>query len=60
MIVHALKKWRNYLMGNKLKLRKNHCALKHLFEKPTLNVRETRWLEFLSEYDFKIKHIKGK
>jgi hypothetical protein len=23
-------------------------------------MRQTRWLEFLSEYDFDIKHIKGK
>jgi hypothetical protein len=34
--------------------------LKHLFGQPTLNVRQTTWLEFLSEYDFEIKHIKGK
>jgi len=26
----------------------------------TFNARETRWLEFLNEYDFEIKHIKGK
>jgi hypothetical protein len=25
-----------------------------------LNARKRRWLEFLSEYDFDIKHIKGK
>jgi hypothetical protein len=25
-----------------------------------LNTSQTRWLEFLSEYDFDIKHIKGK
>jgi hypothetical protein len=25
-----------------------------------LNIRLTKWLEFLSEYDFEIKHIKGK
>jgi hypothetical protein len=31
-----------------------------LFGQPTLNSRNTRWLEFLSEYDFEIKHIKGK
>jgi hypothetical protein len=33
--------------------------VKHLFGKPTLNVRKTRWIEFLSEYDLEIKHIKG-
>jgi hypothetical protein len=59
-IVHALKMWRHYLMGRKFELRTDHCGLKHLFGQPTLNARQTRWLEFLSEYDFEIKHIKGK
>ena len=40
MIVHALKMWRNYLMGKKFKLRTYHCGLKHLFGQPTLNVRK--------------------
>jgi hypothetical protein len=60
MIVHTLKMWRNYLMGKKFELRTDHFGLKHLFGQPTLNARQTRWLEFLSEYDFEIKHIKGK
>ena len=47
-------------MGKKFKLRIDHCGLKHLFGQPTLNDRQTRWLEFMSEYDFEIKHIKGK
>ena len=25
-----------------------------------MNARQARWLSFLSEYDFEIKHIKGK
>jgi hypothetical protein len=28
--------------------------------KPPLNVRHTRWMKFLSEYNFEIKNIKGK
>jgi hypothetical protein len=59
-IVHALKMWRLYLMGKRFELRIDHCGLKHLFVQPTLNSRKTRWLEFLSEYNFEIKHIKGK
>jgi hypothetical protein len=59
-IVHALKKWRHYLMGRRFELRTDHNDLKYLFNKPTLNVRHSRWLEFLCEYDFDIKHIKGK
>jgi hypothetical protein len=59
-IVHALKKWRHYLMGKRFELRTYHNGLKYLFDQPNLNARQSRWLEFLSEYDFDIKHIKGK
>jgi hypothetical protein len=59
-IVHALKKWRHYLMGRRFELRTDHNGLKYLFDQPTLNARQSRWLEFLHEYDFEIKHIKGK
>jgi hypothetical protein len=47
-------------MGKRFELRTNHNGLKYLFDQPTLNARKRRWLEFLSEYDFDIKHIKGK
>jgi hypothetical protein len=59
-IVHALKMWRHYLMEKRFELITSHNGLKYLFEQPTLNVRKTRWMEFLSEYDFDIKHVKGK
>ena len=47
-------------MGRIFELRINHCGLKYLFDQPTLNARQARWLEFLCEFDFEIKHIKGK
>jgi hypothetical protein len=59
-IVHALRKWRHYLMGKRFELRTDHNGLKYLFDQPNLNARQSRWLEFLSEYDFDIKHTKGK
>ena len=59
-IVHALKMWRHYLMGIKFELRSDHCGLKYLFDQPILNARQARWLEFLCEFDFEIKHIEGK
>jgi hypothetical protein len=59
-IVHALRMWRHYLMGKKFELRTDHIVLKYLFEQPTLNARQPRRMGFLSEYDFDIKHIKGK
>jgi hypothetical protein len=59
-IVHALRKWRHYLMGKRFELRTNHNGLKYLFDQPNLNARQSRWLEFLREFNFDIKHIKGK
>ena len=59
-IVYALRMWRHYLMGRIFELRTDHCGLKYLFDQPMLNARKSRWLEFLCEFDFKIKHIKGK
>jgi hypothetical protein len=47
-------------MGKRFELRTYHSGLKYLFEQLNLNSRKTRWIEFLSEYDFDIKHIKGK
>ena len=60
VVVHALKMWRIYLMGRKFELRIDHCGLKYLFNQPTLNARQARWLEFLCEFDFEIKHMEGK
>lgn len=35
-------------------------SLKYLFDKPGINSSQARLLEFLCEFDFKIKHVKGK
>jgi hypothetical protein len=59
-IVHALKMWRHYLLGRRFVLMTDHCVLRHLFDQPKLNSRKARWMDLLSEFDFEIKHIKGK
>jgi hypothetical protein len=47
-------------MGKIFELRTNHSGLKYLFGQPTRNVRRSRWLDFISEYDLDINHVKGK
>ena len=59
-IVHALKMWRHYLLGRKFVLMTDHCGLRYLFDQPKLNAKQARWMALLSEFDFEIKHIKGK
>ena len=43
-IVHSLRKWRHYLMGRRFELIIDHNSLKYLFDQPTLNARQSRWL----------------
>jgi hypothetical protein len=59
-IVHALKMWRNYLLSRVFVLMTDHSGLRYLFDQPKLNTTQARWMALLSEFDFEIKHIKGK
>jgi len=38
----------------------DNSGLRYLFNNPNLNGRHTQWLATISEFDFKIKYIKGK
>ena len=38
-VVHALKQWRHYLIGNHCELYSDHQSLKYLFTQPDLNLR---------------------
>jgi hypothetical protein len=58
--VHALKMWRYYLLGRRFVLMIDHYGLSHLFDQPKLNARQARWMALLSDFDFELKHIKGK
>ena len=57
-IVHALKMWRHYLLGRRIVLMTDHSGLRYLIDQPKFNVRQARWMDLLSEFDFEIKHIK--
>jgi hypothetical protein len=47
-------------MGGKFLLLTDNSGVKYLFNQPDLNARQARWLAFLSEFDFEVRHIKGK
>jgi hypothetical protein len=59
-VIHALEMWRHYIMGTKFLLLMDNSGVKYLFNQPDLNAREARWLDFLREFDFEVRHIKGK
>ncbi|WVZ76586.1 hypothetical protein U9M48_024551 [Paspalum notatum var. saurae] len=59
-VVHALKIWRDYLLGNTCNIYTDHKSLKYIFTQPELNMRQRRWLELIKDYDLKIHYHPGK
>jgi hypothetical protein len=45
VVVHALKIWRHYLLGNVCNILIDHKSHKYIFTQPELNMRQRRWLE---------------
>ena len=59
-VVHALKIWRHYLIGNKCEIYTDHKSLKYIFTQPDLNLRQRRWLELVKDYNVEIHYHPGK
>jgi hypothetical protein len=59
-VVHALKIWRHYLLGNICHLYTDQKSLKYIFTHSELNMRQRRWLELIKDYDLEIHYHPGK
>ncbi len=59
-IKQALRTWRHYLLGARFTVHTDHNSLQYLQTQPNLNSRQTRWIEFFSEYDFTLSTKKAK
>jgi hypothetical protein len=59
-VVHALKIWRHYLMGNRCNVFTDHKSLKYIFTQSDLNMRQRRWLELIKDYDLEVHYHPGK
>ncbi|GKA91219.1 putative reverse transcriptase domain-containing protein [Tanacetum coccineum] len=59
-VVFALKMWRHYLYGTKCGVFTDHKSLQHILDQKELNMRQRRWLELLSDYDYDIRYHPGK
>ncbi|MDO5305520.1 MAG: RNase H-like domain-containing protein, partial [bacterium] len=59
-IMHALTKWRQYLLGSKFMIRTDHNSLQHLLRQKTLSTEQQKWIEKLATFDMEILHKKGK
>eukprot|EP00253_Pinus_taeda_P004772 PITA_04772 len=59
-ILHALKKWRPYLMGRHFKEKTNHDSLKYFLEQRLSLEERQKWVTKMLGYDFEIIYKKGK
>ena len=59
-VIHALKIWRHYLIGNRIEVFSDHKSLKYLFTQNDLNLRQRRWLELVKDYDLEVQYTPGK
>ena len=59
-IIHALETWRPYLHGSKFIINTDHHPLKYLDTQKSLSRKQARWVEFMQEFNYEIKYIKGK
>ncbi|WVZ79940.1 LOW QUALITY PROTEIN: hypothetical protein U9M48_027462 [Paspalum notatum var. saurae] len=59
-VVHALKIWRHYLLGNTCHIYTDHKSLKYILTQSKLNMRQRRWLELIKDYDLEIHYHPGK
>jgi hypothetical protein len=59
-MVHALKIWRHYLLGNKVHIFTDHKSLRYIFTQPELNLRQRRWLELIKDYNLEVFYHPGK
>jgi hypothetical protein len=59
-VIHALKFWRLYFMGNRCNIFTDHKRLKYIFTQSDLNMRQRRWLKLIKDYDLEVHYHLGK
>ncbi|GKA38936.1 reverse transcriptase domain-containing protein [Tanacetum coccineum] len=59
-VFFALRLWRHYLYGTKCVVFINHKSLQYILNQKELNLRQRRWNELLSDYDYEIRYYPGK
>jgi hypothetical protein len=59
-IMHALTKFRQYLVGNRFKVKIKHNSLRFLMEQKELSEWQKNGSSKIQAYDFEIEYVKGK
>jgi len=59
-IMHALTKFRKYLVGNRFVVKTDHNNLKYFLDQKYLSERQQKWVSKIQDFDFDIEYVKGK
>jgi hypothetical protein len=59
-IMHALTKFRQYLVGNKFVVKTDQNSLKYFLKQNDLSERQQKWVTKVQEFKFDIEYVKGK
>jgi hypothetical protein len=59
-IMHALAKFRQYLVGGKFVVKTDHNSLRHFLGQRDLKERQQKWVSKVQAYGFDIEYVKGK
>ena len=58
-ILEGLLRWEDKLLGRKLIIISDHGTLEFLNTQRSMSLRQTRWYEYLSRFDYSIQYVKG-
>nr|GEX02278.1 putative reverse transcriptase domain-containing protein [Tanacetum cinerariifolium] len=59
-VLFALRLWRHYMYSTKCMVYTDHKSLQYILDQKELNMRQRRWIKFLSDYDCVIRYHPGK
>ena len=59
-IIHALAKWRQYLLGSKILIRTDHNSLQYLLQQKALSTEQRKWIDKIATFNMEILHKRGK
>jgi hypothetical protein len=59
-IMHALTKFRQYLVGRRFVVKTDHNSLKYFLNQKDLSERQQKWVSMIQAFDFDIEYVKGK
>lgn len=58
-ILEALLKWEDKLLGYPIRIVTDHKALEFFKTQAHFNPRQTRWMEYIERFDYRIIYVKG-